>query len=531
MFTNLGLFSNYSCPELTCNRPGCVFAHPGPSSTRAPPPTTRPTAPRPLPPTKEAQLAKQFQQGIHLCRLFPLRLSHQLHDLQPHLPGYVPSMHRNLPVCHTLTPTPSSQSSTSATPRSQSGPPMLRIGKSTPQPVSDRQKGLRTLYDQFVKLYGDLLYDHPDLARESAILQEQEISASAGQLKAYKSAIHHAAVSVSRRPPPDSVSHPSIGTVKQSRAATEAAKVKSASRLTRDRIERYYHSPESLALWGYPDSTDNELQHPSTHQVNAEGELHLCGRCKTEFIVSTSQELGDCRYHYGKLAPERAEGRRVWVYSCCRKERGSEGCEDGVHVFSYKEDDKKLAEVEAFKTTRVVREELAKTRELPKPVDVVGMDCEMIYTTSGSSLARVTIVDEDGAALLDELVRPRSDILDLNSRFSGITAEDMLSAVMDLNEVRAAGCAFIGPDTVIVGHGLENDLRALRLLHSKIIDTAILFPHDKGPPYRRALRDLVKEKLGFFIQDRTNESGHSSLEDAKAALDVLKWKVRDDGEP
>ncbi|KAL1405196.1 RNA exonuclease 3 [Vanrija albida] len=264
---------------------------------------------------------------------------------------------------------------------------MLRIGKSTPQPISDRQKGLRTLYEQFVKLYGGLLRDHPDLARESALAQEQEISASTGQLKAYKTAIHHAAVS---------------------------------------------------------------------------------------------------------------------------------------------EDDKKLAETEAFKTTVAVRDELAKTKELPKPMDVVGMDCEMIC---GSSLARVTIVDEDGAALLDELVRPRNAILDLNSRFSGISAEDMQAAVMGLDEVRAASCSFIGPDTVIVGHGLENDLRALRLLHSKVIDTAILFPHDKGPPYRRALRDLVKEKLGFFIQDRTNESGHSSLEDAKAALDVLKWQVREDGEP
>ena len=53
---------------------------------------------------------------------------------------------------------------------------------------------------------------------------------------------------------------------------------------------------------------------------------------------------------------------------------------------------------------------------------------------------------------------------------------------------------------------LENDLRALRLLHDKVIDTAIVsehfticqtdfqfhqvFPHDKGPPFRRALRDM-----------------------------------------
>lgn len=37
---------------------------------------------------------------------------------------------------------------------------------------------------------------------------------------------------------------------------------------------------------------------------------------------------------------------------------------------------------------------------------------------------------------------------------------------------------------------LENDLRALRLLHDQVIDTVIVFPHDKGAPYRRALRDM-----------------------------------------
>jgi RNA exonuclease 1 len=37
---------------------------------------------------------------------------------------------------------------------------------------------------------------------------------------------------------------------------------------------------------------------------------------------------------------------------------------------------------------------------------------------------------------------------------------------------------------------LENDLKSLRLIHRKVIDTAVLFPHPKGPPFRRALKDL-----------------------------------------
>lgn len=91
-------------------------------------------------------------------------------------------------------------------------------------------------------------------------------------------------------------------------------------------------------------------------------------------------------------------------------------------------------------------------------------------------------------------------------------------------------CSFMVASRLILFTSLENDLRALRLLHDLVIDTAIIFPHDKGVPYRRALRDIVKEKLGYFIQDRTSDKGHSSVEDAKATLDVLKWKVREDNE-
>jgi RNA exonuclease 1 len=39
-----------------------------------------------------------------------------------------------------------------------------------------------------------------------------------------------------------------------------------------------------------------------------------------------------------------------------------------------------------------------------------------------------------------------------------------------------------------VGHAVENDVKALKVLHGNIIDTAMLFPHPRGPPYKSALR-------------------------------------------
>ncbi|ODO12042.1 hypothetical protein I350_00826 [Cryptococcus amylolentus CBS 6273] len=396
---------------------------------------------------------------------------------------------------------------------------------------------IATLFTQFSKLYGPIIHLEPSLAHDTTLSQENEISASSSSLRTYKTAIHHAAVSISRRPPPTSLSHPSLGTVKESREKGEKAEKEKSERLERSRVERYFLKKEDFAKWGYPLPDDPELVGEGTgSKPSGEGETHNCDRCKISFAVSSQNlaaRFGECRYHYGRTAPERVEGRRKWIYSCCGKERGEAGCEDGVHVFK-EEDDQALARREGFKSVRTCAEESKRDGKsiVGDGFGVVAMDCEMINTTAGLSLGRVTIVDENGNILLDELVRQSTDVgdRDVNTRFSGISPGQLDSALMDLPAVRSAACMFIGPETVIVGHGLENDLRALRLLHDKMIDTAIVFPHDKGPPFRRALRDIVKEKLGYFIQDRTSDLGHSSAVDAKATLDALKWKVRDDNE-
>ena len=42
---------------------------------------------------------------------------------------------------------------------------------------------------------------------------------------------------------------------------------------------------------------------------------------------------------------------------------------------------------------------------------------------------------------------------DTNFRFSGLVEKDLDTAVMDLDAVRKAVCMFVGPETIIVGHG------------------------------------------------------------------------------
>lgn len=200
-------------------------------------------------------------------------------------------------------------------------------------------------------------------------------------MRSYKTAIHHAAVNISRRPIPDSLDHPSVGTVKESRIAVESAEKVQASRPTRDRVKDYCLPLDQFVEWRYPDPTDGELITGGGENPSAEGTSQECSRCRTIFVVTPAKDADPhgCKFHYGKTAPERIEGRRKWIYSCCGRERGEMGCQDGLHVFTEREDDNKLKSRVGFRTVNQVLEGVKGPRGW---VDVVAMDCEMICKPS-----------------------------------------------------------------------------------------------------------------------------------------------------
>lgn len=59
---------------------------------------------------------------------------------------------------------------------------------------------------------------------------------------------------------------------------------------------------------------------------------------------------------------------------------------------------------------------------------------------------------------------PRTQSLTLYfSRFSGISEEDVKGNHTSLREVQETLLSFIGADTILIGHGLETDLCALKV--------------------------------------------------------------------
>jgi hypothetical protein len=89
---------------------------------------------------------------------------------------------------------------------------------------------------------------------------------------------------------------------------------------------------------------------------------------------------------------------------------------------------------------------------------------------------------------------------------------------------------YVSAETIIIGHGLENDLVALRIVHFAVVDTALVFAHPRGQPYRLGLKDLLVRECGLEIQT-AGEEGHDSSENAGAASLLVRKRVQGDSFP
>ncbi|GAB0138364.1 hypothetical protein EsDP_00006599 [Epichloe bromicola] len=332
-------------------------------------------------------------------------------------------------------------------------------------------------------------------------------------------------------------------------------------------LRRLITDVTGLSNHGYVSSVPSEEAVAAARSgLDAAKGWEKCDRCQQRFQVFPGRREedgaltsgGTCNFHWGKAyVPAKAPGDTSRVpkrHLCCGQEVGeTAGCfTHDKHVFKVG-DPKRLAAVLNYAATP---DNASVAEDRP-----VCFDCEMAYTVHGMELIRLTATAwPTGEELLDVLVQPIGEILDLNSRYSGVWPEDMATATdwtsLDKSPVPAKSRAgvtkhenspaaknlkkvsspevardllfsLLSPSTPLIGHGLENDLNAVRIVHPTLIDTVLLYPHKGGLPYRHSLKMLMDVHLRKKIQQETGPkvSGHDSAEDARAAGELVRFKV------
>ncbi|KAF1813585.1 exonuclease [Eremomyces bilateralis CBS 781.70] len=157
--------------------------------------------------------------------------------------------------------------------------------------------------------------------------------------------------------------------------------------------------------------------------------------------------------------------------------------------------------------------------------EILAIDCEMCMTGQDQfELTRVSVVDWHSKVVMDELVKPNNPITNYLTPYSGMTKEKLDSVTTRLEDVQKRLISLITPRTILVGHSLNADLTALKMTHPFIVDTTITYPHSRGPPLKNALKFLASKYLGKEIQKQHGVTGHDSIEDACAALELARQK-------
>uniref|UniRef100_A0A1I8P518 Exonuclease domain-containing protein n=1 Tax=Stomoxys calcitrans TaxID=35570 RepID=A0A1I8P518_STOCA len=253
-----------------------------------------------------------------------------------------------------------------------------------------------------------------------------------------------------------------------------------------------------------------------------------CVRCSKMFEVNSEgeyQTFESCTYHWGKANNVYNGKCYVNIYSCCQGEESSEGCsQHPLHVWN--------GAVVGINGpyNDFVHTKPRSEKQKHKSPKIYAIDCEMSYTGLGLEVTKVSVVGYDGSLVYEHFVRPRAEIIDYNTRFSGISETDLSpnsnNSIKTFAQVQQDLLKLFDADTILIGHGLDNDLRVLRLVHKTIVDTSLIFSHSTGYPYRRSLKNLTKSFLKRDIQ--CSDLGHSSFEDSRACLELMLWKVRKD---
>ncbi|CAH8335617.1 unnamed protein product [Eruca vesicaria subsp. sativa] len=162
-----------------------------------------------------------------------------------------------------------------------------------------------------------------------------------------------------------------------------------------------------------------------------------------------------------------------------------------------------------------------KLSKVMKSTRMLAIDCEMVTCADGSeAVVRVGAVDRDLKVVLDKFVKPSLPVIDYKTDITGVTAEDLEKATLSVADIQKKLQRFLSKGTILVGHGLHNDLQVLKVDHARVIDTSLVFKYpgvhnSRTPSLLKLCKSVLDEEL------RMEGAAHNCVHDAAAAMKLV----------
>ncbi|RZC54937.1 hypothetical protein C5167_013803 [Papaver somniferum] len=141
-----------------------------------------------------------------------------------------------------------------------------------------------------------------------------------------------------------------------------------------------------------------------------------------------------------------------------------------------------------------VMTKIGKVSKAIKSTRMLSVDCEMVLCEDKTeSLVQVCVVNRNLEVKLNELVKLDKPVLDYRTQIHGINAKDLERATCSLEDIQKSMKKLLSDGVVLIGHSLDKDLKALKVDHSRVIDTSLIFKYPEGHTHKRpSLNHLCK---------------------------------------
>lgn len=119
---------------------------------------------------------------------------------------------------------------------------------------------------------------------------------------------------------------------------------------------------------------------------------------------------------------------------------------------------------------------------------IASIFCEFAKTSLGLEVIKVTVVDDCLAVVMNHYVKPRGEVVDYLTKIHGI-GPWMMTEAIEFSRMQEYLKYWCDQQTILVGHNLDCDLQGLKLVHTRCIDTNVLY--NRTPGQESSLRQLA----------------------------------------